>query len=481
MRKFTLSIFFFLTIIACNDNSLKCDGTLEISRVKNLLKANFLNRKMSYQMEFMKTLKSIETFVDESIQFSKIRTTDINKQLKSCTCKAELNFQLKPEVIKVIQESSKVENINSGTTYDKNITERSIDFKYLLQKTTDDFITEPANSNDELIEMFLMYYNVNGSYDLLKNDLPSSKEIASDPNNNKVTYKNVSSELLSFCAKVWVSPIYCTTNLFEEELSYYKDNFIELNGPISTIETSMYGTYVVRIDYQSDTYNLITFAFEIDNLEELNGLRKGDIIEFKASIYDFKKKFTSQGCIYAIELINYEIQNSKEIKKVDWDVVLQETKKNLNERLTSENDEVNWDEVLAKSMDNLTSNTNNQNAIELQTLPKELLLSGCSCLFSLNKESYERNEFIYFDDYSKTSYVMFNNTPMKFVKLNTERTSDNSFVSNYKSEDGLYNMSIEGNEGKRGYESKFIDGKIKLTNNNNKNLNIFPFYGLCGC
>lgn len=111
------------------------------------------------------------------------------------------------------------------------------------------------------------------------------------------------------------------------------------------------------------------------------------------------------------------------------------------------------------------------------TFPPEV--DGCSCYFSNNTTEFKQKQFIYMNDFAKTSFLKINGVLTKFTEISFKQINETTTVAKAKSE--KFEMTIEVIDGiKNGDETWLKKGTIKLTDKNGTTI-IKTFYGECGC
>jgi hypothetical protein len=111
------------------------------------------------------------------------------------------------------------------------------------------------------------------------------------------------------------------------------------------------------------------------------------------------------------------------------------------------------------------------------TFPPEI--DGCSCYFSNDSTEFNKNEYIYMNDFAQTSFLKINGVLTKFTETDFKKVGKTVTIAKAKSD--KYEMAIEVIEGKQsGEETALKSGKIKLTGKNGETITR-TFYGECGC
>jgi len=111
------------------------------------------------------------------------------------------------------------------------------------------------------------------------------------------------------------------------------------------------------------------------------------------------------------------------------------------------------------------------------TFPTEI--NGCSCYFSNDSTEFKKGEYVYMNDFAKTSFLKINGTLTKFTQTDFNEVDKANTIAKYKS--GNYEITIEVKNGKEsGGETMLKSGTIILTDKNGKSVTKV-FYGECGC
>jgi hypothetical protein len=106
-------------------------------------------------------------------------------------------------------------------------------------------------------------------------------------------------------------------------------------------------------------------------------------------------------------------------------------------------------------------------------------IDGCACYFSNDSTEFKKGEYIYVNDYNKTSFLRINGNIEKFEQTEFEEVDSVSTIATFKSD--LYEMTIKTNDGKRnGDETWLKTGTISVTNINGV-MATKTFYGECRC
>jgi hypothetical protein len=142
-----LSIIFFTS---CQNESIKCDGTLEKKTVISILKDEIFKQKFMIKQSLGIDENYLNKFFENNLELSLIRTTAKNNELKSCDCSAQLSLKLKQEVIEFAVNSAKGtgNNLEFAKERINNMLNMKVGIEYTIQETSDDFIVETSVPSD---------------------------------------------------------------------------------------------------------------------------------------------------------------------------------------------------------------------------------------------------------------------------------------------------------------------------------------------
>jgi hypothetical protein len=127
--------------------------------------------------------------------------------------------------------------------------------------------------------------------------------------------------------------------------------------------------------------------------------------------------------------------------------------------------------------DNINPNEEVLTIDTFSTFPPEI--DGCSCYFSNDSTEFNKNEYIYMNDFAQTSFLNINGVLTKFTQTDFKEVSKTISIAKAKSD--KYEMTIEVIDGKQsGDETALKSGRIKLTGKNGETITR-TFYGECGC
>lgn len=105
-------------------------------------------------------------------------------------------------------------------------------------------------------------------------------------------------------------------------------------------------------------------------------------------------------------------------------------------------------------------------------------VEGCSCYFAENKADFEKQHFIYVDDYGNNATIKIGTNTIKipmeegdFDPANFSKTVEN----------GEYKIEMNGKKIDEGDETMLFQGTIKVTDLTNGQIFSSAVYGECGC
>ncbi len=111
------------------------------------------------------------------------------------------------------------------------------------------------------------------------------------------------------------------------------------------------------------------------------------------------------------------------------------------------------------------------------TMPTDEM-DGGGCFFANDSIGYNKEYFIYVNDFAETSYMKVNGALVKFKQVSYKQIDNSSTVTKSKSD--TYDLTIEMKKIGSGYESTIYNGTIKLTDRSGNTITR-QFYGICGC
>lgn len=166
MKRITLLTILLSTLLSCNNDSVKCDGNLEIKTVKEIYKDELLKMNFAFKMNGIDDLEEfLDGFLENNVKFDLIRTKAIDKVLKSCDCAAQLTFELDPEIKKDLENRTSDNNEFQQAVVSKFLGNDGIDIEYSLQETNDgNFVAETYSINEELGQVVMTYYMLESQY-----------------------------------------------------------------------------------------------------------------------------------------------------------------------------------------------------------------------------------------------------------------------------------------------------------------------------
>ena len=118
--------------------------------------------------------------------------------------------------------------------------------------------------------------------------------------------------------------------------------------------------------------------------------------------------------------------------------------------------------------------------IEIQVFdewPEEI--QGCSCYSSRNQSEFEKNQFIYVNNYEDLTLMQINGQVHRFTKTKEERlSSDTHYRQTFKSDD--FELIIETKQVSRSDETFQHEGTLILKATQGEVVEL-KIYGECGC
>lgn len=111
------------------------------------------------------------------------------------------------------------------------------------------------------------------------------------------------------------------------------------------------------------------------------------------------------------------------------------------------------------------------------TFPPEI--DGCSCYFSNDSIAFKKGEYIYMNDYAKTSFLKINGVLTKLTQTDFKEIDSLNIKATYKNDN--YEMIIESTDRmQNGDETWLKTGTIELSDKKGETITK-KFYGECGC
>ena len=115
----------------------------------------------------------------------------------------------------------------------------------------------------------------------------------------------------------------------------------------------------------------------------------------------------------------------------------------------------------------------NKNKFEITTFKLSQIpvdLYGCSCAFSINKENYTQNTFIYFDDFTDNCIISINNEIMYLKSTESEKYCNENYCAY------IQNKKLIGKVD----ETETYSAELVIIDIHGKVIKI-NVYGICGC
>ncbi|AYO57453.1 hypothetical protein CO230_04545 [Chryseobacterium sp. 6424] len=114
--------------------------------------------------------------------------------------------------------------------------------------------------------------------------------------------------------------------------------------------------------------------------------------------------------------------------------------------------------------------------LETFAIPPEV--EGCSCYFAKDEQEFERQQFIYADDYGSSAYLKLDG---KLVKI---PMNEGDFdPSNFKKtiENAQYRVTMSGKQLSAQEELMIFEGQLTVENKSSGEKVTTPIFGECGC
>lgn len=110
-------------------------------------------------------------------------------------------------------------------------------------------------------------------------------------------------------------------------------------------------------------------------------------------------------------------------------------------------------------------------------LPEEI--DGCSCLFSSDSAAFNKDKYIYANDFTTTSFMKINGKLVKLTEIE-HKDIDSTTVLSTSTGDG-FKVEIKAKDKKQiDYELSSKTGTITITDKSGQKITKH-FYGECGC
>lgn len=119
----------------------------------------------------------------------------------------------------------------------------------------------------------------------------------------------------------------------------------------------------------------------------------------------------------------------------------------------------------------------NLNQINLETFAFPAEVTGCSCYFSKNKEDFDKEKYVYIDDYGNSAFLKIDGNTTK-IKMEEGDFDPANFSKSIKNEE--FSVSIQGKKVKDLEEVMMFEGMMTVENKQGEKT-VTPIYGECGC
>lgn len=116
--------------------------------------------------------------------------------------------------------------------------------------------------------------------------------------------------------------------------------------------------------------------------------------------------------------------------------------------------------------------------LQLETFGFPSDIEGCSCYFAASKDDFEKEKYLFADDFSKQTYIKVNGELLK-LKTTDDNMNPENFTKNI--DDEKFKINITGKRIAEEQELFFFDGKMTITDKINGLVTTTPIYGECGC
>lgn len=118
-----------------------------------------------------------------------------------------------------------------------------------------------------------------------------------------------------------------------------------------------------------------------------------------------------------------------------------------------------------------------QNVIKLESMAFPAEVQGCSCYFAANQQDFEKEKYLYIDDYGNNAYIKINGEMVKFP-LEEGDFDPEHFGKVIKNDQ--YSITIKGEKIKDQEEAMMFRGTMTVEDHAG-NRTETPIYGECGC
>lgn len=117
------------------------------------------------------------------------------------------------------------------------------------------------------------------------------------------------------------------------------------------------------------------------------------------------------------------------------------------------------------------------NQINLETFGFPAEVNGCSCYFSKNKEDFDKEKYVYIDDYGNSAFLKIDGKTVK-IKMEEGDFDPDNFSKVIKNDE--FSVTIEGKKVNELEEVMMFQGTMTVENKKGEKT-VTPIYGECGC
>ncbi|MBW8359865.1 MAG: hypothetical protein K0M63_08720 [Weeksellaceae bacterium] len=114
--------------------------------------------------------------------------------------------------------------------------------------------------------------------------------------------------------------------------------------------------------------------------------------------------------------------------------------------------------------------------LETFAMPPEV--EGCSCYFAENRENYEKERYLYVDDYGNSAYLKMNG---KMIKIQMDEGDFDPSNFSKTIENAEYKVSMTGKKLSELDETMMFRGQMTVVDKKSGEKITTPVYGECGC
>ena len=105
-------------------------------------------------------------------------------------------------------------------------------------------------------------------------------------------------------------------------------------------------------------------------------------------------------------------------------------------------------------------------------------VEGCSCYFAENKADFEKERFVYVDDYGNNATININGKNVK-IPMDEGDFDPSNFTKTIQN--AQYLVEMIGKKIDEGDETMLFQGKMNVTDKKTKEVISTTVYGECGC